>query len=297
MRTDCVALVRRPSGFVNEALGDLLHLPSLENACNGVETIFHCAGHSHALTSSSPEIHHEVNFLGTKNLLEAAGRAGVKRFVFLSSVKAMAEPGDKCVDEDWPGEPTTQYGRAKRAAERAVLEAGARFGMHVVNLRLTMVYGRGGRGNLERLARGLRAGWFPMLPKTGNRRSLVHVDDVVAVMRLVAERPEANSRTYIVVDPRAYSGRELCEAIRSVSSTPRFSWNAPSWGLRLGGRVGDLAGSLLRRPMPINSEVVSRLLGSECYSPLRIQQELGWQAKVDLMEGVREMLTSDKETQ
>ena len=295
MRDDCLALVRRPSGFINEVLGDLLHLPSLENACNGVETIFHCAGCAHALTSSSPEIHHEVNFLGTKNLLEVAGRAGVKRFVFLSSVKAMAEPGENCVDEDWPGEPTTQYGRAKRAAEHAVLEAGARFGMHVVNLRLAMVYGRGGRGNLERLVRGLRAGRFPMLPDTGNRRSLVHVNDVVSVMRLVAERPEANGRTYIVAYPKAYSGRELCEAIRSLSPTPKFSWSAPSWGLRLGGEAGDLAGSLLRRAMPINSEVVSRLLDSECYSPLRIQQELGWRAKIDLMHGVREMLTSGKE--
>ena len=56
----------------------------------------------------------------------------------------MAEPGDQCVDENWLGEPVTQYGQAKRAAEEAVLVAGARFGMHVVNLRLAMVYGRGG---------------------------------------------------------------------------------------------------------------------------------------------------------
>lgn len=58
--------------------------------------------------------------------------------------------------------------------------------MHVVNLRLAMVYGRGGRGNLERMARGIRADWFQPLPETGNRRSLVHVDDVVAAMRLIA---------------------------------------------------------------------------------------------------------------
>lgn len=87
----------------------------------------------------------------------------------------MAEPGDACADKDWPGEPATPYGRAKRAAEDAVLEAGAKYGMHVVNLWLAMVYGHGGRGNLERMARGIRAGWFPPLPETGNRRSLVHM--------------------------------------------------------------------------------------------------------------------------
>lgn len=290
MQDDYLALVRRHVGFANEVVGDLSETHSLEKACQGVETIFHCAGHAHAYSSSDLRIHQNVNYQGTRNLLEAAGHSGAKCFVFLSSVKAMAEPGDQCVDEDWPGEPVSQYGRAKRAAEDAVLEAGARFGMHVVNLRLAMVYGRGGRGNLERLARALQVGWFPRLPETGNRRSLVHVDDVVAVMRLVADRPEANGRIYIVADPKAYSGRELCETILAVSPTPTFSWRAPDWALRLGGKAGDIAGTLLRRPLPLSSEVVSRLLDSECYSPASIERELGWRARVGLMNGLREML-------
>ena len=91
-------------------------------------------------------------------MLRAAAEAGVRRFVHLSSVKAMAEPGRDCVDEDWPGAPLTDYGRAKRAAEQAVLQAGAQHGMHVVNLRLSMVYGHGGRGNLERMARAVAQG-------------------------------------------------------------------------------------------------------------------------------------------
>jgi UDP-glucose 4-epimerase len=297
LQQDDRALVRRPAGFAHEVVGAFADTFSLEQACRGIETIFHCGGHAHASTSSNPDIHHDVNYIGTRNLLDAASRAGVKRFIFLSSVKAMAEPGEQCVDEAWPGEPVSQYGRAKRAAELAVLEAGTRFGMHVVNLRLAMVYGHGGGGNLERLARGLTAGWFPVLPDTGNRRSLVHVDDVVTAIRLVVERPEANGRTYIVADPRAYSGRELCKAIRSVSPTPRFSWSVPACGLRLGGKIGDIAGNLLRRPMPINSEVVSRLLDSECYSPELIERELGWRAKVDLMSGLQEMLTPAKESQ
>lgn len=136
-----------------------------------------------------------------------------------------------------------------------------------------------------------------MLPDTGNRRLLVHVDDVVAAVRLVAKRFQANRCTYIVADPRAYSGRELCEAIRSVSSTPTFSWTAPTWELLLGGKIGDIAGNLLCRLMPLNSEVVSRLLNSECYSPMRIVQELDWMAKVDLLDGLREMLNPGKESQ
>jgi nucleoside-diphosphate-sugar epimerase len=284
-------LVRRPVDDPDALVGDLADPASLARACVGVNTVFHCAGLADASASSDPDAHWRINFEGTRHLVEAAGGAGVRRFVFLSSVKAMAEPGEHCVDEDWPGEPATAYGQAKRAAEDAVLEAGAKYGMHVVNLRLAMVYGRGGRGNLERLARALRAGWFPLLPETGNRRSLVHVEDVVAAMRLVAQHPRANGRTYIVADPHAYSGRALCEAILAVPPAPTFTWSAPAWALRAGGRLGGALGALLRRPLPLNSEVVSRLLDSACYSPAKIERELGWRARVGLAEGVREMLS------
>lgn len=283
-------LMRNNVSIPGAVRGDLLDPASLRQACAGVECVFHCAGYAHAFSSSDPGAHWRINYDGTRSLLEAAGAAGVKRFVFLSSVKAMAEPGEACIDEGWPGEPATPYGKAKRAAEDIVLEAGARYGMHVVNLRLAMVYGKGGRGNLERMARGIRAGWFPPLPETGNRRSLVHVDDVVAAMRLAAEAPAANGRTYIVADARAYSGREIYGAIRAVLGKPTLRWSVPAGVLRAGGMLGDGMGKLLGRSLPLNSEVVSRLLGSACYSPARIERELGWRARVGLVEGVREML-------
>lgn len=273
------ALVRRPYGLVGEMTGDLLDPGVLLQACKGVETVFHCAGYAHAFSSSDPDAHWRINFEGTRNLVAAAGEAGVERFVFLSSVKAMAEPGDECVDEDWPGEPATPYGKAKRAAEDAVLEAGLKYGMHVANLRLAMVYGRGGRGNLERMASAIRAGWFPPLPETGNRRSLVHVQDVVEVMRLVAERPEANGRTYIVADPRVYSGREIYDAMRAVLRKPTLRWSVPAGVLRAAGLLNGRLG-----------EIVDRVIGSACYSPARIERELGWRAKVGLVEGLQEML-------
>lgn len=284
------ALLRHAAATPGSMVGDLLALESLAEACKGVECVFHCAGYAHAFSASDPDVHWRINCEGTRNLLQAAGEAGVRRFVFLSSVKAMAEPGDACVDEDWPGEPDTPYGRAKRAAEAAVLEAGAKYGMHVASLRLAMVYGHGGRGNLERMARGIRAGWFPPLPETGNRRSLVHVDDVVAAMRLVAQAPAANGRTYIVADPKAYSGREIYDAIRRVLGKPPARWRVPAALLRSGGWLGDGLGKLAGRTLPLNSEVTERLLGSACYSPARIERELGWHAGIGLDEGVREML-------
>jgi UDP-glucose 4-epimerase len=290
LRSGDRALVRNASAIPGSVIGDLLDQSSLRRACADIECVFHCAGYAHAFASSDPELHWRVNFEGTRNLLDAAGEAGVRRFVFLSSVKAMAEPGDQCVDEDWPGEPDSPYGRSKRAAEDAVLAAGAKYGMHVVNLRLAMVYGRGGRGNMERMARGIRAGWFPRLPDTGNRRSLVHVDDVVSVARLVANAPDANGRTYIVADARPYSGREIFDTIRAVPPRLIFNWGAPAAVLRAGAVLGDVVERVTNRALPLNSEALSRLLGSACYSPARIEREIGWRAAVGLADGVREML-------
>lgn len=270
--------------------GDLGQPESLAAACAGVGTVFHCAGFAHAWAGDGARFadqHWHVNFEGTRNLVEAAGRAGVRRFVFLSSVKAMGEPGERCVAEECSLPPETPYGQAKRAAEEAVLEAGARYDMHVVNLRLAMVYGPGGRGNLERMVRMIARGLFPPLPETGNRRSLVHVVDVVDAMLLAAERSEAAGRTYIVADPQAYSGRELYDAIRAALGLPAQRWAVPAAALRGAARLGDALGRLFGGRFPFDSEVLDKLLGWACYSPTRLRTELGWAPRVTLAEGLR----------
>lgn len=271
-------LVRQPTGCANELVGDLLDRTTIAHACEGVETVFHCAGLAEASPASNPDLQWRLNCEGTRNLVTAAGEAGVRHFVFFSSVKAMAEPGNDCVDENWPGEPTTAYGRSKRAAEEVVLDAGVKYGMRVVNLRLAMVYGRGSRGNLWKMAQAIRKGWFPSLPELGNRRSLVHVQDVVEAARLVITRPEASGRTYIVADAHPYSTHEIETTIRTALQA-RSYWSVPAWALRTAGKLH-----------PRLSELVNRLTDSACYTPKRIEHELGWQARVRLQEGIHEML-------
>jgi len=156
-------------------------------------------------------------------------------------------------------------------------------------VRLTMVYGAGGRGNLERMGRLVRKGWFPPLPETSNRRSLVHVDDVVEAMRQVMNADVAKGRTYIVAGPQAPSGRQLYDAIRKVLGLPAARWSVPEPVFRFAAGCGDLAEATFKRRVPLNSEVVDRLLGSAWYSSARITRELGWQARIGLEEGLREM--------
>jgi len=169
--------------------GDLAANVSLMRACGGIDTVVHAAGFAHADAADTPDFaarHWAVNAEGTFRLLDAAVAAGVGRFVFLSTVKAVGDPGSRCVNENWDAPPETPYGRAKRAAEERVLAMGRERGMHAVNLRLALVYGPGMKANLARLIKAAQRGWFPPLPETANRRSLVHVDDVVLAVMLAA---------------------------------------------------------------------------------------------------------------
>jgi nucleoside-diphosphate-sugar epimerase len=274
-------------------IADLADEFALLSACEGVHTVFHCAGYAHAFSSLSGDdaaMHWRVNFEGTRNLIEAAGKAGVKTFVFLSSVKAMAEPGNVCAAEDFSGDPETAYGQSKLAAEKVVLATGKRYGMHVVNLRLAMVYGSGGRGNLERMGLLVKRGWFPPLPETGNRRSLVHVDDVVVAMRLVADDHRAFGKTYIIASKDAPSGRSLFNALRKAQGLPNCSWSVPASLLRFLAGLSDGVEALLKRRLPFDTEVLDRLLRSAWYSPGSIEGDLGWRANVSLNDGLREMM-------
>lgn len=289
---DCRLLLRSADG-PQVVRGDLADHAALTAACAGIDCVIHCAGYAHAFAARSADEerqHWLVNFEGTRNLVEAAGRAGVRRFVFLSSVKAIAEPGDACVDEDFPGKPDSEYGRAKRAAEAAVLAAAGRYAMHVVNLRLSMVYGAGGRGNLERMGRLVGRGVFPPLPETGNRRSLVHVDDVVGAVLAVASDPRAAGRTYNICGPEAPSGRQLFDALRAACGLQPCTWAVPRGLLHLAAGAGEGLGRLFGRRLPLNNEVLQRLLGSACYDGSRIGREIGWKPVVHLLDGLQEML-------
>ena len=283
-------LVRQASGLTNEIVGDLRDLECISRACEGVDRVFHCAGFAHNNKGrKNYKLHTEINFHATRDLVWSAARAGVGCFIFLSSVKAMPRPGNICADENWSGVVSDPYGFSKRQAEAEVLSAGNAFGMHVVNLRLAMVYGSGGKGNLARMARGVKAGWFPPLPETGNRRSLVHVDDVISAIHHVANMPDANGKTYIVAHPEAPSGREIYDALRRCFKRREAKWRLPAGLLRAIGRFGDVCPGSVGFGDLVNSDTVASLLDSECYSSSRITNELGWRAKIGLEEGLNEM--------
>ncbi|HYQ71072.1 MAG TPA: NAD-dependent epimerase/dehydratase family protein [Gammaproteobacteria bacterium] len=255
--------------------GDLTKPATLTGVARGMDTIIHAAGFAHASTYAS-DIHRQTTLEGTRHLLAEAEKNGVRRFIFISSVKAMPDPGAECLDESATGLPKDEYGRSRRMAEDLVLEAVRPTGMHVCILRPALVYGPGCKGNLASLLRWIDRGLFPPIPDTGNIRSMVDVRDLARAALLAGERPAVNGRAIIVTDGEDYSTRRIYTAIRTAfgMSVPR--WTVPVWALRVMGRIGDGYGALPGRPAPFNSSTCSRLLDSACYRSNCAGQLLGF---------------------
>ena len=221
----------------------------------------------------------------------------MRRFIYFSSVKAVADPGDECIDETWSAEPSPDdpYGRSKRDAERAVAAAATTGGMEFCVLRPTLVYGAGAKGNLWRMMDAIERGRFPPLPESGNRRSMVHVEDLADAALVAAEHPAAAGRTYIVSDRRDYSSRELYLAIRAALGREAPRWTTPAWLLRAGGVVGESLRRLGVSGFPLDARAVERLLGSACYRGDRIHAELGFTPERDLITSLAEMAAAFRE--
>jgi len=277
---------------VETVVGDLADSASLTRACVGMDTVIHAAGFAHVDTGNTPEYaarHWAINAQGTFKLLDAAREAGGARFVFLSSVKAVGDPGQRSVNEGWDAQPETAYGQAKRAAEERVLAVGRSAGMHVVNLRPALVYGPGMKGNLPRLIDAVRRGWLPPLPETGNRRSLVHVDDVVQATLLAAALPVAAGQTYFVTDGQSYSGRELDRLIRRRLGLAEPCWTLPAPILYgVAGLVDGLLWLTGQRNRPVWT-ALNQVLGWAGYDSSRIQRELGYRPEWNLERVFREL--------
>jgi UDP-glucose 4-epimerase len=256
---------------------DLAREDLARSACDGVDAVFHFAGKAHGVSERSEDEadYQRVNVDGTRRVLEAARASGVRRFVFGSSVKAMGE-------NDHHAGPTTAYGRSKLAAEQLVLHGG--YAPEPVVLRLSLVYGEGVEGNLGGMLRAVAAGRFPPPPRVANRRSMVHVDDVVRAAIAASQRAQPVGRVLVIGDGVPYSTYGIYAAMRrALGSEPaRVALPTPAW--RLLARAGDLAGTVLGRRAPFDSAAYAKLFGSAWYQPC------DWVA----MLGVRDLKTLDE---
>ncbi len=261
----------------------------------GVTKIFHLASRAHILTGrcGSTASYRDVIVEGTRKLTAAASARGVGKFVYFSSVKAMGEgnPSDlplSAIDESWDEKPVTPYGKAKAEAERIVLKSGID---HTVVLRPVMVFGNKQKGNLVRMSQAIEKGRFPPIPENGNRRSMVHVDDLVEYAIRSATCPLAAGKTYIIASRNPVSTRQLYDAIRTSLGLSRQAWSIPMFLLKASAATGSLLQKISGRQLPFDRQVLEKLTGSAWYSSERAQKELGFLPQHEVCEWLQESVS------
>jgi UDP-glucose 4-epimerase len=263
-------------GVSRQALPGMIHVSSYGPDCDwrehlkGVRTVVHLAARVHVMheTADDPLSQFRLaNVAATTNLARQAAAAGVKRFVFLSSIKVNGErtdPGKPFTVDDAP-HPQDPYAVSKAEAEAALREIGRETGLETVIIRPPLVYGQGVGGNFRSLMKWAESGAPSIFSKVRNRRSLVYVGNLCDLVMTILDHPNAANRTFLVSDGDALSTHELLSALTSAFGRKPRSIPVSPAALRL---LGSLAG---RGP------VVERLLDSLEVDTSATRGTLSWE--------------------
>jgi len=263
------AAVRRPDAAVpgaeTVAVGDIGPDTGWAEALDGVDAVVHLAARVHVMQDTAADplaAFRAVNTAGTRRLAEAAAARGVRRFVYLSSIKAVTdESRPEPIADSTPPDPHSPYGVSKREAELAL--AGIA-GLEPVILRPPLVYGPGVAGNLRTLLR-LCARRVPLpLASVRNRRSLIHVDNLADAIALCLVHPAAPGRAFVLSDGAALSTADL---IRAFSA-----------GLGVAPRLFPCPPALLKLGATLTGRMAAydRVAGSLELDDRGIRETLGW---------------------
>ena len=260
---------------------DLASDSDWSEALKNVEQVVHLAARVHVMNDQSSDPLAEfrrVNVEGTAALARQAAAAGVKRFVFLSSIKVngeFMEVGQPFSAEDEP-RPVDPYGVSKYEAEQFLRQIAATTCMEVVIIRPPLVYGPGVKANFQSMMRWLAHGVpLPLAAVTENRRSLVALDNLVDFIVICLKHPAAANQIFVVSDGEDLSTAELLKRMGAAMGRPARLFYIPSALLKLGTIVLNTPG------------IYQRLCGSLQLDIAKNRHLLGWSPPVSVNEGLR----------
>lgn len=250
-------------------------------ALQGVDAVVHTAARVHVMqdTAESPLLEfRRVNVDGTLNLAQQAAHSGVKRFIFVSSIKVNGEStqSDKFFYADDSPAPMDPYGISKREAEEGLRKIESETGMEVVILRPPLVYGPGVKANFLKLLNLAQRGIPLPFGSIENRRSMVYVGNLVSAIMLCVKHPKAAGETFLVSDGADVSTAELVRKMTSAMGRKATLLSIPSVILKA---MGLLTGK---------RSVIERLTGSLCVDSSKIREMLDWQPPYTLEQGIQE---------
>jgi len=269
-----------PSGIESFVVDFMDESADCREGLIGCLVLVHAAARVHVMadTAENPlDEFRRINVEGTLNLARQAAAAGVRRFVFISSVKVNGEATQLghpfCVD-DAPA-PLDPYGISKMEAEQGLREIAAKTGMEVVIIRPPLVYGPGVKANFAAMMRWLQRGVPLPLGAIDNRRSLVALDNLVDLILTCITHPAAANQTFLVSDGEDVSTMQLLRRMGQALGRPARLLPVPAGLLELGAALVG------RRDM------AQRLCGSLQVDIDKTRQLLGWSPPLTLDQGLK----------
>ena len=202
---------------------DMLDEEALAAALEGCDTVFHLAAKQHEMNVPD-QVFRDVNVDGTRRLLELSEKAGVRRFVYGSTIGVHGEGSSGVIDENTPIDPQNIYDVTKTEAEELARSFAGRVGVSCV--RIGEAYGPGDR-RLLKLYRGIQRGRFFLIGPSRNLHQPIYVDDLVEGLWMAATREEAVGQTMLMAGPNALTTRAMAEIIGGVVGKPLLRVRAP----------------------------------------------------------------------
>lgn len=281
---DIVAVTRTRDAGLSEIackliMADLADInDEIQSTLQQVDVLIHVAGRAHIIKEQSKNPYQEyakINIEATKNLAQKAASTGVKRFIFISSVKVNGEATlNQPFDEATVPNPEDDYGKTKYEAEKELKLIATNSNMEIVIIRPPLIYGRGVKANLKNLIKVCQSKLPLPFGAIDNKRSMVYIENLVDFMITCISHPKAANETFLISDDEDVSTTALIRAIRQSLGTPALQIAIPQqWIVYLMNLFGK-------------KSLASRLCGNLQVDITKAKTLLGWKPPFNFEQGI-----------
>lgn len=251
--------------------------------------IIHLAGKAHDIKNvSNPKEYYEANFELTKQIFDAFLDSKATLFIFMSTVKAVADEVDGILTEECLPRPKTHYGISKRQAEEYILSRNIASEKKVFIIRPCMIHGIGNKGNLNLLYQLVAKGFPWPLGAFDNKRSFLSVENLCFIVKELLESKDVPNGIYHMADDDSLSTNEVIRLIGINLGKKNKIWKIPTILIKSMAKLGNYL------HLPLNTERMQKLTGSYIVSNAKIKKEIKKQLPVSVKEGLIKTINSFK---
>jgi len=274
------------------SIGDIDYSTNWKRILTNFDCVIHCAGRAHVTKEIGNNLldkYRLLNVDGTKRLAEQAAESGVKRFIYMSSIKVNGENTNRSIHasnnidkrifmhDDIPS-PEDPYGISKWEAEKVLWDISAKTDLDVIIIRSPLVYGKGVKGNLARLLKLMRSGVPLPFSLINNHRSLIGLENLIDIIKRCVDHPSAAGKTFLVSDGKDLSTPDLLKHIAFEMGRPVRLFPFPIFLLKIIAKI-------LRKENDLN-----RLIGSLRIDSSYAQKILDWKPPTSITDGIKKMV-------